>query len=81
MAMVYVQNIDGKPLMPTTRCGHVRLLLKKRKAKVVVLYQNKLHVTNGTHCNGTRAILENKKSIAVSKLTCIAHAGAWRKIA
>lgn len=35
MAIVYVQNIDGKPLMPTTRCGHVRILLKQEKAKVV----------------------------------------------
>lgn len=35
MTMVYVQNIDGKPLMPTTRCGHVRFLLKQGKAKVV----------------------------------------------
>lgn len=24
MATVYVLNKDGKPLMPTTRCGHVR---------------------------------------------------------
>ena len=35
VAIVYVQNKDGKPLMPTTRCGHVRLLLKQKKAKVV----------------------------------------------
>ena len=24
MSTVYVLNKDGKPLMPTTRCGHVR---------------------------------------------------------
>ena len=35
MAFVYVQSISGKPLMPTTRCGHVRRLLKEGKAKVV----------------------------------------------
>lgn len=35
MAYVYVQSKDGKPLMPTTRCGHVRHLLKTGKAKVV----------------------------------------------
>lgn len=35
VAIVYVRNIDGKPLMPTTRCGHVRILLKQGKAKVV----------------------------------------------
>lgn len=35
MAMVYVQNKDGKPLMPTTRYCYVRLLLKEKKARVV----------------------------------------------
>ena len=29
---VYVLNKKGKPLMPTTRCGHVRKLLKEKKA-------------------------------------------------
>ena len=35
MTVVYVQNKDGKPLMPTTRCSHVRHLLKAGKARVV----------------------------------------------
>ena len=35
MTMVYVQNKDGKPLMPTTRYCYVRLLLKQKKARVV----------------------------------------------
>ena len=35
MSYVYVQNKDGKPLMPTTRCGHVRFLLKTGQAVVV----------------------------------------------
>ena len=33
--MVYVQDIDGKPMMPTTRHGRVRRLLKDNKAVVV----------------------------------------------
>ena len=33
MSTVYVLNKDGKPLMPTTRGGHVRHLLKKKKKK------------------------------------------------
>lgn len=37
MATVYVLSKNGKPLMPTTRCGHVRLLLKQKKARVVNL--------------------------------------------
>ncbi|MCI8843238.1 MAG: hypothetical protein HFF08_03895 [Oscillospiraceae bacterium] len=32
--MVYVLNHEGKPLMPTTRYGHVRRLLKTGQAKV-----------------------------------------------
>lgn len=35
--MVYVQDIDGKPLMPTTRHEKVRRLLKANKATVVNL--------------------------------------------
>ena len=35
MATVYVLSETGKPLMPTTRCGHVRHLLKEKKARVV----------------------------------------------
>lgn len=35
--MVYVQGIDGSPLMPTTRHGKVRRLLKSKKAAVVNL--------------------------------------------
>ena len=35
MAVVYVLSSNGKPLMPTTRCGHVRILLKEGKAWVV----------------------------------------------
>ena len=29
--MVYVQDINGKPMMPTTRHGKVRRLLKDKK--------------------------------------------------
>ena len=35
--MVYVQDINGEPLMPTTRHGKVRRLLKDHKAVVVEL--------------------------------------------
>ena len=35
--MVYVQDINGEPLMPTTRHGKVRRLLKENKAVVVSL--------------------------------------------
>lgn len=33
--LVYVMNINGVPLMPSVRCGHIRKLLKEHKAKVV----------------------------------------------
>lgn len=34
MAIVYVLSKDGKPLMPTDRCGHVRFLIKTGRAVV-----------------------------------------------
>lgn len=33
--LVYVLNVNGQPLMPTSRCGKVKRLLKIGKAKVV----------------------------------------------
>ena len=40
----YVRNQDGKPLMPTRRCGHVRKLLrdgnKHRANKYTTIKQN-----------------------------------------
>ena len=33
--MVYVLNINGQPLMPTSRHGKVRRLLKSGQAKVI----------------------------------------------
>ena len=35
MTYVYVLSRSGRPLMPTARCGHVRILLKEKKARVV----------------------------------------------
>ena len=35
MQLVYVLNKKGNPLMPTSRCGHVRWLIKTGKAVVV----------------------------------------------
>ena len=32
---VYVMSVNGKCLMPTNRCGHIRHLLKDGKAKIV----------------------------------------------
>ena len=34
MSQVYVIDLNGNPLMPTTRCGHVRRMLKGGEAKV-----------------------------------------------
>lgn len=33
--IIYILNKKGKPLMPTTRCRHVRILLDNKKAVVV----------------------------------------------
>lgn len=46
--MVYVISLSGNPIAPTSRCGHVRKLLEKGKARVVrmdpftiqLLYEN-----------------------------------------
>lgn len=35
VTMVYILNVDNKPLMPTERHGHVRTLLREGRARVV----------------------------------------------
>lgn len=35
MAIIQILNREGKPLMPTVRCGHVRRMLKSGKARVI----------------------------------------------
>lgn len=46
--MVYVQDINGNPLMPTTRHGRVRRLLKNNKAVVVNLCPFTIRLTYET---------------------------------
>lgn len=46
--MVYVQDIDGNPLMPTTRHGKVRRLLKSNKAIVINLCPFTIQLTYAT---------------------------------
>lgn len=46
--MVYVQDINGNPLMPTTRHGKVRRLLKNNKAVVVNLCPFTIRLTYET---------------------------------
>jgi len=75
MLMVYVLNTEGNPLMPTSRFGKVRRLLKEKKAKVVkrtpftiqLLYETEnivqkvsLGVDAGSKHIGLSATTENK---------------------
>ena len=66
---------------------------KKRKGRVstrtqhydlqpgdVVLYRKKKYAVKGVHNNGTRAILENGQSVALSKLKLISRNGGWCEI-
>ena len=77
--LVYVLNIDGQPLMPTSRFGKVRRLLKTKQAKVIkrcpftiqLLYETKdivqditLGVDSGSKTIGLSATVENKELYA-----------------
>ena len=56
--LVYVISKDGQPLMPISRCGKVRRLLKEKKAKVVrrepftikLLYEPRTDVVQECYC-------------------------------
>ena len=81
--MVYVLDINGQPLMPTTRNGKVKHLLKQGKAKVVkrcpftikLLYKNTNHTQNltlgvdtGSGTLGTAVSDDNGNIVYMSKV-------------
>ena len=45
----------------------------------VVLYKRKKHITAGTHCHGTRFLIDGN-SVAVKKVKVIRYAGAWQAV-
>lgn len=78
--LVYVLNADGYPLMPSSRCAHIRHLLKAGRAKVVrqkpFTIQLCYETTNYTQplCGGTdpgrtnigEAVLDSKGNVLYS---------------
>ena len=84
MTTVYVLSKNGKPLMPTTRCGHVRILLKEKKARVVektpftiqLTYETEevtqpliLGIDPGRTNIGACAVTEDGESVFIAQLT------------
>ena len=83
MTTVYVLSKNGKPLMPTTRCGHVRILLKEKKARVVektpftiqLTYETEevtqpliLGIDPGRTNIGASAVTEDGESVFIAQL-------------
>ena len=84
MAVVHVLSASGRPLMPTTRCGHVRILLKEGKARVVerqpftikLAYETEevtqplyLGIDPGRTNIGTAVVREDGKCVFTAQLT------------
>ena len=71
--LVYVLNKDGQPLMPMSRCGKVRRLLKQNKAKVInhcpftiqLLYKTETEITQPVNLG----VDAGSKTIGVSATT------------
>lgn len=56
---------------------------KKRYAirpGTIVRYGGKKVSVRGVHCNGTRAVLENGKSVSLKKVSVIRHPGGWVRV-
>ena len=43
----------------------------------IVLYKKQKHTVIGVHCNGSRVMLNNKKSAAIKSIRCLYHTGGW----
>ena len=59
-----------------------RAIRKKRytlQPHDIVLYEGKKYSVKGCHNNGTRVILDNKKSIAISKVKVLSHTNGYYK--
>ena len=75
--MVYVKGYNGNPLYPTTRCGHVRWLLKMKLAKVVqtkpftiqLLYKETNLYETPDHMKTVMGIDPGRKNIGISVVT------------
>lgn len=46
----------------------------------VVLYKKQKHTAIGVHCNGSRVILSNKKSVGIRNVRCLYHTGGWMAV-
>ena len=70
--MVYVLDIDGNPIMPTRRHGHVRRLLRERKAHVVRRCPFTIRLDYETECETqpvTLGVDAGSKTIGLSATT------------
>lgn len=43
----------------------------------IVKFKGKKYIAKGVHCNGTRVILDNGKSVSVKKIRIIKYSGGW----
>jgi N6-L-threonylcarbamoyladenine synthase len=73
MTYVYVQNKNGEPLMPTTRCGAVRRWLRNKKAVVVNLCPFTIRMTD-EHTNHIQKVTVGLDTGAVN-VGCSAVSG------
>lgn len=46
----------------------------------VVIYNHQRHIAHGCHNNGSRVILDNKKSVKISNTQIIHHVSGWKSI-
>ena len=61
-----------------------RVSVRKKRYAIrpgtVVRYDGKNVSVKGVHCGGTRAVLENGKSVSLKKVTVIRHPGGWMRV-
>ena len=44
----------------------------------ILLWKNAPYKATGVHCNGTRVLLQNKKSVSLKQITIQKHIGGWQ---
>ena len=71
---VAVISKTGQRLMPTVTVRKQHYLFQPND---IVLWKGTMHIVKGTHCNGTRVLLETRKSVKLADLQIIKRQGGY----
>ena len=75
-------NPNSERMFRGTKVSKGRESIRRKRSEFqpgdIVRYMGKNYTVHGSHCNGTRVILDNKKSVSVKGIISITKKGGWQ---